>query len=274
MPEQVNNSYGTIISLNIYGLYTTKNKTKPKELQYLASEHNAYIIALNETWLEESILDAEISINNYNLYRSDRKNRSRGGVCCYIRNDIAVSPAQSYSDGTIEYIMLKISTLDTILINLYRPPSTNPQQWAQAIQNIDNEIKTIQNSGKFNNILMVGDFNMPQIDWSLNHGGIPTNSQSRNNVQSIKLFELMEDHFLDQIIHEPTRNNSIIDLLMTNNHHMVCDYSIIVNSKLSDHNTIISVLNFTIDQNSEKNSSDDLFSLLDFLDFGEVFDLS
>lgn len=30
------------------------------------------VICLNETWLTSNIFDAELSFNNYNLYRNDR----------------------------------------------------------------------------------------------------------------------------------------------------------------------------------------------------------
>ena len=53
----------------------------------MAKSENAYIIAVTETWLSDDIVDAEIAINGYTPYRSDRIGRQRGGVMIYIRSD-------------------------------------------------------------------------------------------------------------------------------------------------------------------------------------------
>ena len=37
-------------------------------------------IALTETWLKSFMSDSQISINDYNVYRADRKKRERGDV--------------------------------------------------------------------------------------------------------------------------------------------------------------------------------------------------
>ena len=41
-----------------------------------------------ESKLDTSILDPEISIDNYKILRCDR-NRHGGGVACYVRNDLS-----------------------------------------------------------------------------------------------------------------------------------------------------------------------------------------
>lgn len=45
------------------------------------------ILALNETRLDGSVLNSEVEIEGYEIIRLDR-NRSGGGVCFYIRNNI------------------------------------------------------------------------------------------------------------------------------------------------------------------------------------------
>lgn len=50
------------------------------------------IIALSETWLDESVSDAEVSLDNFMIIRSDRSKASGkmrgGGVCIYINNRV------------------------------------------------------------------------------------------------------------------------------------------------------------------------------------------
>ena len=46
------------------------------------------IAAITETWLKESIPDAIVNIEGYQLFRRDRKHKGHGGVCLYIGNHI------------------------------------------------------------------------------------------------------------------------------------------------------------------------------------------
>ena len=52
-------------------------------------ESNAYALVMTETWLKDDILDAEINIEGYRIYRNDRIGQSHGGTCIYLRADIS-----------------------------------------------------------------------------------------------------------------------------------------------------------------------------------------
>ena len=64
------------IYLNIQGLFTKTKRNKVCHLRDLAKDSNSPFIVLTETWLTEEILDAEISIPKYILYRSDRSDEA------------------------------------------------------------------------------------------------------------------------------------------------------------------------------------------------------
>ena len=70
------------IHLNINSLLT-----KIEELRIIAKPTNAAIIGISESKLDESVLEPEIQIHDYKILCCDR-NRHRGGVACYIRNDL------------------------------------------------------------------------------------------------------------------------------------------------------------------------------------------
>ena len=61
---------------------------KIEELRIIAKSTNAAIIGISETKLDESVLEPEIQIDDYKILWCDR-NRHRGGVACYIRNDLS-----------------------------------------------------------------------------------------------------------------------------------------------------------------------------------------
>ena len=67
---------------------------------------------------------------------------------------------------------------------------------------------------------------------------------SSEKKQAQKLLEFSDEFFLEQYIRKPTRNQNILDLCFTNDHFLIHNYQIIVNSKLSDHFTICVNLNY------------------------------
>ena len=57
---------------------------KIEELRFIAKSTNAVMIGICESNLDASVLEQEISIDNYKILRCDR-NKQGGAVACYIR---------------------------------------------------------------------------------------------------------------------------------------------------------------------------------------------
>lgn len=55
---------------------------KIKELKLLVEEENVDVVAITETWLNETITDEEMNISGFVLFRRDRNDpiKRRGGV--------------------------------------------------------------------------------------------------------------------------------------------------------------------------------------------------
>ena len=70
--------------------FSNINSLLPKieEFRIIAKSTNAAIIGISESKLDESVLEPEIEIDDHKILRCDR-NRHRGGVACYIRNDLS-----------------------------------------------------------------------------------------------------------------------------------------------------------------------------------------
>ncbi|KAJ8287062.1 hypothetical protein GJAV_G00046610 [Gymnothorax javanicus] len=64
---------------------------KIEEFRLVARRSNAAVIGVTETWLDNSVEDSEVEIPGYIIHRKDRQ-RTGGGVCIYIRSDIAFNP--------------------------------------------------------------------------------------------------------------------------------------------------------------------------------------
>ena len=107
------------IYVNIQGLFTKAKKNKVCYLRDLAQESNSPFIIVTETWLTDQILDAEVSIPNYILHRSDRANgRSHGGSCIYVRTNLTSQLLSSHSNGTCDSLVVKVKSYETRHLHL------------------------------------------------------------------------------------------------------------------------------------------------------------
>ena len=64
---------------------------------------------------------------------------------------------------------------------------------------------------------------------------------------------------LSQSVRVPTREDSILDLILVNSLELVRDIETVINSKLSDHNLIISTVNMSddkVEDSAKKNFCD------------------
>ena len=92
----------------------------------------------------------------------------------------------------------------------YRPPNSD----LKPLQDIQNALDAINS----NNIVLLGDFNLSDLDWS----------------HHTLLLDIVQDNFLHQLVQEPTRNQNILDLVLTNNVDLI--NNIAVGEPFSDHN--------------------------------------
>ena len=60
---------------------------KLSEINYIVNKYNIAVLAISESWLEESHTDASIKIEGYNIIHRDRETHA-GGLFMYIRDDI------------------------------------------------------------------------------------------------------------------------------------------------------------------------------------------
>ena len=83
-------------------------------------------------------------------------------------------------------------------------------------------------------IILAGDFNYPDIDWST-----WTTSKSQNH-ESQKCIDACSDTFLHQHVLEPTRyrhgqHQNVLDLILTNEEDMIQNIEYLPSIGISDH---------------------------------------
>ena len=212
----IDSTFCTIVHLNVRSLLSS--------IDQISVELNEFdIIALSETFLNDTIDNSDIDIAGYcEPFRMDR-NRHGGGVCIYVKSTLHAERCYEYEDNRMECIWLKItSTNKTFYFACaYRPPNSN-EFWQALSQSIE-KVKDNDNP----NIFIFGDLNSDI-----------SNSRS-------KIHEFIETNNLSQVITEPTRipSNSIIDVILTNAPLMIISNGVL-DPLCSDHKPIYARLNY------------------------------
>lgn len=178
-------------------------------------------MAISESWLNSSIPDSFISIENYSVYRKDRLDKIGGGVALYVDQKYVHSVLKLPTESESLQIVVNLTNqLSVTIIVTYKPPTVSPAAYLQQLSDI---IKSVNSK----ELVILGDINM---DWS-------DNLSKSLKATASKLG-------LSQLIKNPTRicktRNSILDLIFTN---QPAKYGIagIINTSVSDHSFIFAV---------------------------------
>ena len=107
--EQSSDVYDVFKKKGLHFLHLNARSLLPKiyQVKHLATSTQAAVIGLTETWLNSSILDSEICIPGYLTERKDRTTAG-GGVCVYIRNDVAYKRRTDLNSATVEAVRIDI----------------------------------------------------------------------------------------------------------------------------------------------------------------------
>ena len=104
----------------------------------------------------------------------------------------------------LEIALLELTTMSDMNVlvgSCYRPPNAD-KTWIENFDNLLNDVCT-----RHSKIVLAGDFNFPRACWNSNE-----NSTGNNEKSFIKI---LDDYFLEQLNKFPTRENNILDLVIT-----------------------------------------------------------
>lgn len=198
----------------------------------------ADIIVLTETWLSESVQNAELFFTErqYSVFRCDRSSRRGGGVLIAVADNLECFRIDFVT--SLEFICIHI-TVDyqkLIFCVCYRSPSA-PAGFCNALHDALHAVRA-----KFTNapIFLFGDFNFPGIDWSS-----ATISTDVTLSESSQFCTLCSEFSLTQVVTQPTRltrtTSSVLDLLLTDAPDLVSTINYM--EGISDHRLLHITLN-------------------------------
>ena len=121
------------------------------------------IVCVCETWLNNLILVNEI-LPGYTIHRKDRRDNMRGGgVLVAVRNELRSSRKLLLEGEQSELLMIELYPVNCtkfILGVFYRPPNSDVDTLIELRNSLDRLEESCQ-------LVLVGDFNLPDIDWSM-----------------------------------------------------------------------------------------------------------
>uniref|UniRef100_A0A803JLE9 MORN repeat-containing protein 4 n=1 Tax=Xenopus tropicalis TaxID=8364 RepID=A0A803JLE9_XENTR len=178
------------------------------ELQAIACIENYDLIGITETWWDEKCAWT-MNLNGYTLFRRDREIKKGGGVCLYVKSDLKPCN-KDVTNENVESRWVEISvglkvTKKIIIGVCYKPPRIDEEEETQLLLQMEEASQLCQ-------VFIMGDFNYPDIDWS---NGVAKSEKASRFVN------MLNDNFLFQAVQEPTRNDSILDLVISNNTELI-----------------------------------------------------
>ncbi|XP_075167587.1 uncharacterized protein LOC142239687 [Haematobia irritans] len=192
--------------------------------------HNVFIcaavdvICVSETWFHPEILDTIYGLPGYSLMRSDRKSLG-GGVAIFIKHGINYTlKLKSAYDSEIEFIFIELITeyrSKALIGCAYRPNNRVDFNF------LLNEIERI--SLDYNDIMIIGDFN----------SNILRDNVLPDAMESLGLFSVNNSI----PTHYTRTNNSLLDVIFTNQLSKVLLYDQLSAPAFSKHDLIFVTYN-------------------------------
>lgn len=97
-------------------------------------------ISITESWLKPFVLDKQLSIENYNLFRADRQCSNNGGVLLYIHKDIIIDFESSFDDDVCNAITCVSKSSKCVICCIYRPPNSPDQNFSNLLDHVSDFI--------------------------------------------------------------------------------------------------------------------------------------
>ncbi len=143
----------------------------------------------------------------------------------YLTDFAQLKPTEINLVTNYEFICIDINlNIKISLVLVYQKPKQNMQLDEDLYQTMG---KLIENKIS----IIMEDLNSPSINWV-----------SSNN-EDPQLITFYNDNFLTQFVHEPTREQNILDIILASVDNIVCDVVIDSTLRTNDHNMVQFKLN-------------------------------
>ena len=191
------------------------------------------IVGVTESWATPSISDSELTLQGYDLFRQDRPvAREGGGVLLYVKHRLRAVQCELTSKFPEQVWCYFQDTKKTkcYVGVCYRTPTVSiyGSENHDLLQSLINELGVTKK-----HFMLMGDFNYRILNW-------PLLALDSNVTREVTDFcDCLEENFFTQHVVECTRQDAILDLVITDEPTMIHDMVSLGTFPGSDHNALL-----------------------------------
>ena len=188
---------------------------KKLELQSFLQTSGFDVVAIQETKIGSSVSNAELFPPElgYSIFRKDRV-MGGGGVLLAVPSDLNPTPCLILDIIPSESIWVKISLKGQVhYFGCYYP---SPDEHYEEIQSLHKQLEQICSfhpPQSQPSVHAMGDFNFRKIDWETH---LTKEGEVLGHSEGLILIDMARDHYVDQLITFPTRQDKTLDIIFTN----------------------------------------------------------
>ena len=158
-----------------------------------------------------------------------------GGIILYVLDSLTAVACHQLNDADVEssvWCLIQLESSENLLVGLcYMSPNTSTEKNDEKLRRQIAKIRDVQN---VSHLLLMGDFNFPEIDW------INNRVKGSQESEPQRFYDLLQDEFLVQHVCKPTRvrgnqKPSLIDLVISKDENMIDEIQHLAPLGSSDH---------------------------------------
>jgi len=142
-------------------------------------------------------------MDGYRLFRKDRPTRRGGGVALYVREQLeCIELCLGADEEGVKSLWVRIKRqphMGNVIVGVYYRPPDQEEEVDEAFY------KQLEAASQSQALVFVGDFNHPDISWE---------DHTARHMQSWRFLRSINDNFLMQVVEEPTRRGTLVDLVL------------------------------------------------------------
>ena len=210
---------------------------KMDELKQVIKENDVKIVAVTESWGQEW-KEVALEMDGFNMYKKHRTDGRRGGGCVlYVSQELksyACKELENVQGDDAIWCWVKLENKARILVGcMYRSPSSSEDN----NNHFMNQIIKASDVANQNRILIMGDFNINDINWEENE------AEGAIEALPYRFYECTKDSYLHQHVFAPTRfrneQESTLDLIFTKEEDDIKNIEVLQPLGKSDHGVIV-----------------------------------
>ncbi|CAF4867365.1 unnamed protein product [Pieris macdunnoughi] len=211
----------TLFYQNVRGLRTKSNEFYQNLLTCTFD-----VILITESWLNSSFYDNELCSDEYQMFRRDRSKETSsknigGGLLIYVSRYLKAYERAEWNCNSVETLWITIPH-NSLAVNdrrslhiglVYIPPDS---MQAERLETFISSFSHIMDTNISDNFIIVGDFNLPNINWTpLGPILLKKGTSKIQNVSEIFLNEINISGLKQHNVSSNSSNN-VLDLILSN----------------------------------------------------------